>query len=282
MWTGNEEKTRVSRILYVSGFTDVVGGGQRSFFLILKNLDRARFWPVVLCPAEGEVSRAVSDMGIATVFLPQPALKTWRVWEIFSYAASLRRITEETRASLVHCDTLGSALLAGLAHAAGGAPVVFHARVSESGGLKDRLVRLLCDRIICVSRSVAARFSGSGRVRVVYNGVDTTEYRPSAGSGVREKLGVPTEAPLLGDCGQLVEAKGIETLLEAFAALRKDFPEARLAIAGRGAFEGTLRDRARALGLTGAIIFAGFMDNTAPFLAALAKLSIIAWLEVQA
>lgn len=261
-------------VLYVSGFSDIVGGGQLSFFLLLRNLDRSRFRPVVLCPGEGEVSRRVSGMGIETLFLEQPKLRTWKLWEIIRYAASLRRLIRAAGAGLAHCDTLNSAFLAGLANLFGGIPVVFHARVSGSGGVMDKIVPFLCDRIICVSRAVAARFAGSryfsDKVRVIYNGVDTAEFTPSlSGDEFRKRNGIPSAVPLVGYCGQLVETKGLAVLIEAFRIIKNTVPESRLVLAGRGDFEGGLRAKVRGLNLEDSVIFAGFVENTPQFMAAL-------------
>lgn len=272
---------KVSSILYLSGFADVVGGGQRSFLLLLKYLDRSRFRPVVLCPAPGEVSAAVSSLGMETRFLAEPRLKTWRFWPIFTYIAGLRREIRTSGASLVHCDTLNSAILAGIAAVFTGVPVVFHARVSDSGGKKDWLAWILCGRIICVSRYVSSRFPAGSRVRVIYNGVDTDEYSPALnGFAMRGLWGIPAGSPVLGYCGQLVAEKGLLILLEAFKQIRKAVPDARLVIVGRGDLEGKLREMAAEPELSGAVVFAGFMKNTSHAMAAFDALVLPSfWLE---
>ncbi|WP_420453610.1 glycosyltransferase family 4 protein [Ilumatobacter sp.] len=70
------------------------------------------------------------------------------------------------------------------------------------------------------------------------------------GNGV--DLGVVTrplpEAPLVGYAGRLAPEKGVETLIDAFADVLRDIPDARLLIAGSGPSEGELRDRARPVG----------------------------------
>ncbi len=261
-------------ILYISGFSDIVGGGQLSFFLILKNLDRSRFRPVVLCPETGEVSREVSGMGIDVLLLKQPQLKTWKLWRIIFYIASLRRLISAACADLTHCDTLNSALLAGLANLFAGIPVVFHARVSDSGGILDRIVPFVCDRIICVSGAVAARFAVSryfaDKIRVIYNGVDTARCAPSlSGDEFRKSNGIPSAVPLVGYCGQLVEEKGLRVLIEAFEIINREFPDSRLILAGRGAFEQELRRQACGLTLGDSVVLTGFIENIPGFMAAL-------------
>ncbi len=250
-------------VLYVSGFSDIAGGGQRSLFLLLKNLDRSRFRPLVLCPSPGEVSRGVLGIGIETIFLEQPRPKSCKLWKLPAYILALRRIAVSAGAALIHCDTLNSAFFSGLATAGSGIRVIFHARVSDSGGLLDRLVPFFSDRIICVSKAVAARFSRSTRVRVIYNGVDTELFRPlpPASPGL--------ERSVIGYCGQLLKQKGLADLIVAFSMVRAKLPEAMLMLAGRGPFEDGMKEKIGESGLEGTVVFSGFVDDISGFMAAL-------------
>lgn len=259
-------------ILYVSGFSDIVGGGQRSFFLLLKNLDRSRFRAVVLCPAPGEVSREVSGMGAEVLFLKIPLLRSWKVWRIPAYIVKLRAIAADSGADLIHCDTLDTAFLAGLSFC--GLPLVFHARVSDTGALLDHVVPFLCDRIICVSKAVTERFHGfagrASKLRVIYNGVDIESFKPEIdGADFRKRYAVANDAPLLGYCGQLDESKGLKDLVEAFKIISREVPASRLVLAGRGALEPELRGLVRGLELGNRVIFTGFIEQIPEFMAAL-------------
>jgi len=49
---------------------------------------------------------------------------------------------------------------------------------------------------------------------------------------IRHELGVPPEAPVIGFVGRLTRDKGIQELVEAFLALKADFPELRLILVG--------------------------------------------------
>jgi lipopolysaccharide heptosyltransferase II len=259
-------------IFYVSGFADIAGGGQRSFFLLAKNLDLARFRMVVLCPAPGEVSREVLRLGVEVRFLGIPPLRTWKLWRIPAYIIKFRGIAARSGADLIHCDTLDTALLAGLAFC--GLPLVFHARASDTGSILDQVVPFFCDRIICVSKAVTARFTGVAglfaRLQVIYNGVNTEEFSPAiSGAALRNEYGIAPEVPLLGYCGQLVEEKGLKVLVEAFEIINREFPESRLILAGRGAFKAELQRLVRGLKLEDRVIFTGFIENIPEFMAAL-------------
>lgn len=59
---------------------------------------------------------------------------------------------------------------------------------------------------------------------------------------------------------RLIPKKGIDLTLRAFAAVRNDFPNARLSIAGEGPLLGALRDLARDLGIADVVDWPGFLD----------------------
>ena len=61
--------------------------------------------------------------------------------------------------------------------------------------------------------------------------------------------------------GRLIEKKGLKTTLRAFARLQKEFPAARLTIAGEGPQLEELQSFARELQIDGAVDFVGFVSQ---------------------
>lgn len=74
---------------------------------------------------------------------------------------------------------------------------------------------------------------------------------------------LPSGPPTVGFLGRFHPYKGALTLLEAFARVHPDLPEARLVLAGRGPQEPELRARAQALGLGGSVEFPGWVEGPA-------------------
>ncbi|HXZ44012.1 MAG TPA: glycosyltransferase family 4 protein [archaeon] len=252
---GNRGKKRV---LYVSGYADLVGGGQVSLLLLLKHLDRERFLPMLLCPDEGEVARRARNLSVEVYSLGARSSIDSR--SAMLYAQSLRKQAKISGAGVVHCDTIYTALMSGIGLMGLQIPVIFHARSSESGGILDAILPLLCAKIICVSNATARRFSrpSPSKVRVIYNGVDLSEFHPNAGGGaLREKLGIAEDALVLGYAGQVMKEKGLDLLIQAFSKLRAEFATVHLLITGRGEDEVVLRaaagDGARFLPFMGAM-----------------------------
>lgn len=252
-------------MLYVSGYADLVGGGQVSLLLLLKHLDRERLLPLLLCPQEGEVARRARALGVETYSLGAgPSLDSLSA---VRHALALRRHVKTLAVTLLHCDTIYAALMSGIGLRGLRVPVVFHARVSQPGGAYDRILPYLCAKLLCVSRAAAQRFSPrfSSKVHVVYNGVDLSEFRPGAGGGaLRERLGIAPRAFVVGYAGQLVTSKGLDVLVEAATRLRAGCADANLLIAGRGPDEAALRAAAGA-----GVFFLPFSDAMPEFYAAL-------------
>lgn len=108
------------------------------------------------------------------------------------------------------------------------------------------------DLFLAVSEWLRGRAIAAGypeeRTLTHYNGVDLARFHPPEH---------PREKGLILHVGNLVRKKGTALLLDAFAELRRQVPEARLAIIGEGPLEGTLRRQAAQAGLAGSVEFAG-------------------------
>jgi glycosyltransferase involved in cell wall biosynthesis len=124
------------------------------------------------------------------------------------------------------------------------------------------------------SQWVANQAAVSGVLRdsitVVHEGVEvpppfTVEQREEA----RRRWGIAPRAPLLGCVGVLLPDKGQEWLIRALAVLRKEFADARLLLAGDGPCRGALEKLAHELGLSEAVVFAGFVKDVESVYAAL-------------
>jgi starch synthase len=89
------------------------------------------------------------------------------------------------------------------------------------------------DAVIAVSaemgRDALACYPGvdPARLKVIYNGIDTEEYRPDRGTDVLERYGVDPTRPSVVFVGRITRQKGVAHLLEAALAFE---PEAQLVL----------------------------------------------------
>jgi glycosyltransferase involved in cell wall biosynthesis len=118
------------------------------------------------------------------------------------------------------------------------------------------------DQVICQTQSMADDLAmvlnlEVGQIAVLPNPIDVDAMRAAAeGSNLWTGAG-----PHLLAVGRLAPEKGFDLLLEAFAAVRRDFPDANLLIAGEGSARSALEEQARRLGLTVAVCFVGYVDQ---------------------
>jgi glycosyltransferase involved in cell wall biosynthesis len=86
---------------------------------------------------------------------------------------------------------------------------------------------------------------------------------------LRASLGLPDDAFVIFALGRLVQKKGFQDLLEAFAQLQPQVHgrPLRLLIAGDGGCRDPLRQVSRSLGLEARVHWAGWQNDTTPFFA---------------
>jgi glycogen(starch) synthase len=85
------------------------------------------------------------------------------------------------------------------------------------------------------------------KLRLIPNPIDFAATRPEPVKALHRWLFM----------GGLIERKGVEWLLEAFAICRADDPALRLTFVGEGELRGRLAERAAELGVAGSVTFAG-------------------------
>jgi|SRR5579883_565802 len=108
-------------------------------------------------------------------------------------------------------------------------------------------------------------FPKDGKVIVIPNGVDVRRFRfdPASGQRIRAEWGIPPEMKLIGIVGRLDPMKDHWTFLEAAAMLATSYPGLQFVVVGGGPhhYAARLNARARDLGLSGRIIWAGERDD---------------------
>jgi starch synthase len=91
----------------------------------------------------------------------------------------------------------------------------------ELSKLCERIALESADRIIAVSAGMADDVLAcyptvpASRVRVVHNGIDTTQYRPDPGTEVLQRYGVDPARPYVIFVGRITRQKGVPHLLDA-------------------------------------------------------------------
>ena len=277
------------RILYVHNSADIYGAS-RSLLRLLRTLDRARFEPVVLIPAEGPLAVRLRALPVRVLIFPRlsvitrEVLHSWRLpfflLNIPTSVLALWRILRRERIDLVHTNT-GVILSSGPAARLAGVPHFWHIRdsfreFSVFWRLYQGCIHFFSDRIIAVSEAIAAQFHDRKNVVVLHNGFDLEEFNlePGAGAAFREKYGLGA-APVIGCVGRIkLHRKGQEILLQAAALLKQRGVRAKYLIVG-APYPGNewhlekLRACVRKAGLEADVVFTGELADARPAYAAM-------------
>jgi glycosyltransferase involved in cell wall biosynthesis len=135
----------------------------------------------------------------------------------------------------------------------------------------DNLTTRFADHVVSNSQSGAAfvrdYWLPDERVSVVNNGRDLTRFDREAPEGLRESLGVPADARLVGTVGRLIDRKGHDELLDAWVRVRAERPDAHLLVVGDGPRRAHLEARASYRGVEDSVHFAGLRDDVPDLLA---------------
>ena len=155
---------------------------------------------------------------------------------------------------------------------------------NKTAGIFNRLaynigIRIIIkntDICITVSKALARTISSinkltsGNRIHVVYNGIDTTAFRPVSNTYLyRKNIGYNKEHILIGSVCRLVKGKGLDFLIESIALLKQRGVNAILLIAGDGPYKETLIDYCKDLNVWSNVRFFGYIHNIQDFYNAL-------------
>lgn len=115
------------------------------------------------------------------------------------------------------------------------------------------------------------------RVHLVPGGVDANRFDTGrTRRAAREKLGWPTDRPIVISVRRLAHRMGLENLVEAVRRVRNRIPDLLVLIAGKGPLEDALRARISRHGLEDHVQLLGFVpDDDLPLAYRAADLSVV-------
>jgi glycosyltransferase involved in cell wall biosynthesis len=108
------------------------------------------------------------------------------------------------------------------------------------------------------------------RIITLYNMLDTQESEAALFSReeARRMLNLSSEAFVFGHLGRLAINKDQTTLIQAFAVLKKHYPQAKLVIAGEGILEKKLKAQCETMGIQQDVLFTGFLPQASRYMKA--------------
>lgn len=243
-------------------------GGQAQALLLLQGLRARGHDAQLLSVRNAALAQRAQEAGI-------PVHMTSDTLRRAGAARLLRRLLGENRFDIVHANEAHALTAAWLARAHSRVPIVAARRVAfavSRGRLALARYRAAA-RILAVSRAVCEQLLAAGldatRIEVVADGVEMPARASAAERRLaRQRWGIAPGERVAVYVAAFSPEKGHALLLDAFADLSRMVPNCRLLLAGDGPLRAELQDKARALNLTSAVRFAGFVEDLASVYAA--------------
>jgi L-malate glycosyltransferase len=257
------------RIIQVNRHGPGGGGSEQAFHLALALRGRGHRLLFLTAPDERWRKRC-DAAGLPLAFLPMHGRFN------LAMAARLASLIRQQGAQVVHAHKGREQALAFWASLFTPIPALIANRgVSfPVGRLRALKYRYRTDAVVAVSESVRRELEASGvpasKLVTIYGGVDTERFHPHMdGEGVREELGIPSDALLVVKVAHVREWKGYEIFLQAAARVAAAEPRAMFLGVGKGTGESPELDQlVRRLHLGERIRWAGFREDLPPIFAA--------------
>lgn len=252
------------------------GGQEVMVARLVERLDPARFRSTVISlQGGGWLADQLQARGFEVLCLNAP--EAWSPATIAQTAKILRK----KRVDVVHCHNRKALLYGGLAGTLAPRTRLVYTKHGAShwdGGPTALLGRFVMRRsraVVAVSQDIergvrAGNWASGQRLHTVLNGVDLEQFRPRADRAeVRQSIGIPTTALVVGTVARLSPEKDQATLLRAFAQVAMALPEARLLLVGDGALRAELEALARELRISERTHLLGERTDVAELLGAM-------------
>ncbi|MFG0335426.1 MAG: glycosyltransferase [Maioricimonas sp. JB049] len=274
--SANENKLRVAYMVR----TFNTGGLERCIARLANHLDRERFEPMVICLRKsGSAADWIERDDVPILELNQ------RDGNDPLALRRLARLLREQRVDVVHSHNWGTLVETAIARRWAGVPVHVHTEHgqglhADQKGLKKKL-RTAVERwafnrasqiVICAEsvRTPIHQRNGfpADRMLFVPNGVEDPAEVPvtAAPAQLRQQLGIPADAIVVGSLGRLAEVKDFATAIESIAVLRGRGNNVHLVLVGDGPEEQNLRSLSEQLGIAAYVHFPGRQSQVADWL----------------
>ena len=257
MSAGGDNSTPV-RVLHLANSLSNHGNGIVNVAVDLAIEQAARGVTVAFATGGGGWTPLLEASGVACLLAPQTGAKA-----ALGNSLRLLGLLRRFRPTIVHSHMRnGLALVLPWCHLLR-IPVVMHVHNIHD---RDYGVTRLPSRVIAVSHAVLETLAQQGtprsRLRVVWNGMLGSKRLPAASAPAM------LEHPAIVSVAGMMHRKGIAELIEAFALVSRDRPDAHLYLVGGGSEQTLYEGVAEATGVGEHIHFTGFQPDPRPYLEA--------------
>jgi glycosyltransferase involved in cell wall biosynthesis len=262
-YTTMRQEKRPLRVAFVID-TLVVGGTETQVRILIREMDRSRVVPYLVClkdeeaPARESLGCAIANLDVHSLVPPDGLRGVLR----------LRRLLRAEDIDIVVTFFPDSEAIGGLAARTLGTPVIASRRNIGHWHTpwklrQQKLVNRLTNRIVANSQAarqaaIAKEGIGGEKITVIYNALDAAKFAAGP-QQARDGFRICCVA-------NLREVKGHRYLLEAFARLLAEIPAAQLDLIGEGEQRAMLQNMCEALSIQGSVAFLGSRLDVAELL----------------
>jgi glycosyltransferase involved in cell wall biosynthesis len=268
------------KVVIVMPLAEQRGGGELMLtHLMQQGLGRGIDWQVVFLE-EGPMVAQYEQMGIAVHVIPAGRLRTPH--KMLACVQRLSALLRRERADAVLSWMTKGQLYSGPAARMAKVPALWYQlAVSQRNSGIDRLATLLPAVGVLTLSQAGSRAQVDlwphRPVRLVHPGVELERFDPTrlpSPMAARQKLGLPTDGPLIGIVGRMQRWKGMHTLVQALPAILKVYPQSHAVLVGgkhdlEPDYPDFLAQQVRDLGLVERVIMAGLQRNIPEWMQAL-------------
>lgn len=253
-----------------------VGGAETLLVNLLDRLDQSRLQAEVICLKEpGPLGQQIAGR------IPVHSGLIGNKWDVRVLWRLVRLLRKQQTDAVITVGAGDKMFWGRLAACLAGVPVICSAL--HSTGWPDGVGRLnrgltpLTDAFIAVADShgefmrLRERFPAD-KVHVIRNGIDTTRFDCAAvfqEPSVRDELGLPADAPLVGIVAALRPEKNHAMFVDVAASVLLEEPDSHFLVIGDGPERETIIRRCEGCGIADRVHLLGTRQDTARLLSAL-------------
>lgn len=267
------------KVLHVHTLPVISGSGLNTF-LSMRGQRDAGFHVELACLPGGSLVELIERAGMHV----QP-IRHFRqpvhLWHDLWAVVELWRLCRRERYAIVHTHNSKAGFIGRLAARWAGVPIIIHTVHGFAFHEREpwwrrrlfitleRLAARWCDQFIMISQpliewAVTARIASRDRMVKIYSGIELDQFqRPVDVPAIRAVWDWPNDSLIIGEVAKLWPGKGHDTLLHAFASIRREHPRARLVLIGEGSERASLERLAHQLGVAAEVRFLGFRSDVA-------------------
>ena len=239
------------RVLFTSWYTGL-GGGETDLLTLAGALDRSRYEPHLLAPAEGPLTDRWRESGSPVHILPYRGASTFfvpAIWARFPVVERMTELLRRQKIGLVQSDYHTLPLIARAARQTG-IPASwtvwgwwFKPKPWQRAFFRQFPQAAARSRAIRNGFLGEPPFMPAEQMPVIYAGVDSERFRPGLdGAALRREIGITEDALVVAMVARFQPVKGHHTFQAMARKILEDLPETRFIVAGDDVF-GVAADR---------------------------------------